>query len=145
VLRALLEGVALEMRLNLHLLERAGVEIREFRAVGGGARSRALTRLKADVLGRPVTTVEVTEAGCLGAAALACAARTGADVGEVAGSWVRTGPAVEPDPARARRYDGKFAEYLRLYPALREFHRAAGSRPVDRAANLQRTLVEETR
>jgi len=56
VLRALLEGVALEMRLNVDILEQAGLHVREFRAIGGGARSGALTQLKADVLGRPITS-----------------------------------------------------------------------------------------
>ena len=77
VLRALLEGVALEMRQNVELLARAGLVVREFRAIGGGAKSVALTQLKADVLGRPVTTLAVTEAACLGAAMLACAGHTG--------------------------------------------------------------------
>ncbi len=36
-LRALLEGVLLEMRVNTEILARSGVAIREFRATGGGA------------------------------------------------------------------------------------------------------------
>ena len=40
-----LEGVALEMRLNVDILEQAGLDIREFRAIGGGARSTVLTQL----------------------------------------------------------------------------------------------------
>ncbi len=122
ILRALLEGVALEMRLNVEILEASGVSVSEFRAVGGGARSGALTQLKADVLGRQITTVEVTEAGCLGAAVLACSAATGEKPETLAEKWVRTGPAVEPDPARAPHYAGRFEDYRRLYPALKQFH-----------------------
>ena len=107
VLRALLEGVAMEMRLNVDLLEQAGLAIDEFRAIGGGANSHVLTQLKADVLGRPITTLAVTEAGCLGVAMLACAAVTGASPRELVDTWVETRDAVEPDPARAARYDAE--------------------------------------
>lgn len=121
VLRALLEGVAFEMRLNVDILERAGLRIREFRAIGGGAKNLALTQLKADVLDRPITTLEVTEAGCLGVAMLACAAHTNAKPQELVAAWVKPASLVEPDPRRARRYAERFAAYQRLYPAVRDW------------------------
>ena len=121
VLRALLEGVALEMRLNVDILEHAGLEIREFRAIGGGAKSAALTQLKADVLNRPITTLAVTEAGCLGAAMLACAAHTGNRPQELATTWVKTTSVVEPDPRRAPLYSERFGAYKELYPLMRQF------------------------
>ncbi len=119
ILRALLEGVALEMRLNLDLLEQSGMPVRELRAIGGGARSRVWTQLKADVLDKPITPVAETEAGCLGAAILACAARTGASPAALAAGWVRPLAAVAPDPARAEFYARKFESYKLLYPALK--------------------------
>jgi len=118
VLRALLEAVALEMRLNLDLLAEAGLATHELRAIGGGAKSRALVQLKADVTGRAITTMAVTEAACMGAAMLAAAAHTGRPAAELTRQWVRPTGAVEPDPARAKRYDERFATYRRLYPAL---------------------------
>lgn len=121
VLRALLEGVALEMRLNVDILDRAGLAIREFRAIGGGAKNPVLTQLKADVLGRPITTLAVTEAGCLGVALLACAAHTGTAPQELVGSWVKPTSVVEPDPRRAKQYEEKFAAYRELYPAIRQW------------------------
>ena len=121
VLRALLEGVALEMRLNVDILQRAGLVIRQFRAVGGGAKSRALTQLKADVLDRPVTTLAVTEAGCLGVAMLACAADLGARCQELVNTWVKTTSVVEPDPRRAAVYRERFHAYQEVYPWMRRF------------------------
>ena len=122
VLRALLEGVALEMRLNVDILEQAGLDIREFRAIGGGAKSAALTQLKADVLNRPITTLAVTEAGCLGVALLACAADTGAKPHELVQTWVKPTSIIEPDPHRASIYDERFEAYRELYPLVREFY-----------------------
>jgi xylulokinase len=127
VLRALLEGVAFEMRLNVEILDRSGIRIDEFIASGGGAKSRSLTQLKADVLGRPITTLDVTETGCYGAALLAQAAHKGVDVREVARHQVRKSDAVEPDPVRAKYYQERFAAYKELYPALRRFQSHTGS------------------
>jgi len=121
VLRALLEGVALEMRLNVDILERAGLSVRQFRAIGGGAKNRALTQLKADVLNRPITTLAVTEAGCLGVAMLACAADTGTKPHQLVDTWVKTTSVVDPDPQRASVYDQRFCAYKEVYPLMREF------------------------
>ena len=121
VLRALLEGVAMEMRLNVEILDRAGLPIREFRAIGGGAKNPKLTQLKADVLDRPITTLAVTEAGCLGVALLACAADTGAAPRDLAAAWVKPQDVVEPDPRRAKVYREKSAVYQTVYPWLRKW------------------------
>ncbi|MEX0680215.1 MAG: FGGY-family carbohydrate kinase, partial [Balneolales bacterium] len=56
LIRALLEGVAFEMRLNLEILGNSGYQISEFRAVGGGAKSETWTQLKADVMDKKITT-----------------------------------------------------------------------------------------
>jgi len=125
VLRALLEGVAFEMRLNCDILQRSGVSIRELRATGGGARNAAWTQLKADVLDKPITSVGITECGAMGAALLAAAALS-ADSGTsrttaqaLAREWVQTGQVFEPDQSRAAHYRAQFEQYKRLYPALR--------------------------
>ncbi|MEA2012185.1 MAG: FGGY-family carbohydrate kinase, partial [Verrucomicrobiota bacterium] len=80
IIRALLEGVAFEMRLNIDILNASNIKIKELRAIGGGAKSSIWTQLKADVLNKPIVNVKVTEAGCLGAAALAFAAETKNDI-----------------------------------------------------------------
>jgi len=121
VLRAFLEGIALEMRLNVDILEDAGLNVREFRAIGGGAKNPILTQLKADVLGRPITTMAVTEAGCLGVAMLACAADTGAPLAQLVETWVKPQSVVEPDPKRAAFYQQRFQAYKELYPAIRDY------------------------
>lgn len=120
ILRALLEGVAFEMRLNLDILARSGCPIQELRAIGGGAKSKFWTQLKADILGTPITTLHVHEAGCLGAAMLARAADTGEPVTELASRWVQPAADCTPNPATSGYYDERFALYRQLYPALKE-------------------------
>jgi xylulokinase len=118
-LRALLEGVLLEMRVNTEILARSGVAIREFRASGGGTRSARWNQLKADVLGVPITTISTTEAGCCGAALLAAAAQLGVAVEQLAAAWVRPQAVFEPDAAKHAHYREQFVRYQRLYQAIR--------------------------
>jgi xylulokinase len=120
VLRALVEGVAMEMRLNLQILLESGLDVQQLRAIGGVAKSPAMVQLKADVLHRPITTMAVTEAGCLGVGMLACAADQSVSPRELAKSWIKTGPAIEPDARHAARYDALFNAYRDMYPAIRE-------------------------
>jgi xylulokinase len=137
VLRGLLEGVAFEMRLNLDIIEESGVLIGELIASGGGAKSRVLTQLKADVIGKPVHTLTVTETGCFGAALLARAAHTGTPVRELADRLVARADCVEPDPDRAAFYTERFAAYRRIYPALRsiqEFQNTLSNTPAKTSA-----------
>ncbi len=120
VLRALLEGLAFEMRRNLTILEGAGISVEELRVTGGGSLHRDVLQIRADVLGRDVVRVETAQAGCLGAALLACAAHTRTPVELLAAQWVRTGERVSPNPQNAAFYSDRFAAYLKLYPALRD-------------------------
>ncbi len=69
--RALLEGVAFMLRQNLEFIERTGMEIKEIRSTGGGARSRLWNQIKADVCNLPVVTLANEETGLLGDAILA--------------------------------------------------------------------------
>lgn len=119
-LKGLLEGVSFEMKLNVEMLAESGVQIDEFVATGGSARRAELVQIRADVLNRPITSVAVTEAGCLGVAMLACAAATGAALPEISGRWVQPVQVIEPNPQRAARYAEQFGFYRSLYPALRQ-------------------------
>ena len=119
ILRALLEGVAFEMRLNLSILEKSGIAINELRAIGGGGKSKVWTQLKANVLNKPITTVAVTEAGCFGVAMLAKSAITGIPVAEIISEWVKTSQTIFPQNESIEHYEKQFNTYLKLYPTLK--------------------------
>jgi xylulokinase len=119
ILRALLEGVAFEMRLNLEILEEAGCVINELRTIGGGSQSPPWNQLKADLLGRRLTRLDVFEAGCAGAAMLACAADTGRTLASIAAEWVKIRETYQPVPNNRARYDSEFDRYKRLRAAIR--------------------------
>ena len=118
ILKALLEGVAFEIKLNLDILKRSGYEIKELRLIGGGTKSQKLIQLKADVIGTPITLLDITEAGCLGVAILAKAACTGINPRVIAEDWIR--PVARIEPKNSDHYNRKFESYKKLYPALKE-------------------------
>ena len=132
LVRAALEGATFELRLNVERLATAGIPLAEVRCTGGGARSSAWVQLKADVLGRPMVLVDVTESGAFGAACLA-----GQAIGlfptaeEAARAFVRPARTVWPRAAMVARYEQAFARYRGLYPALRDLRAEAqaGGRP----------------
>lgn len=119
--KALIEGVTYELRLNLETLEEAaGVSIDRLRAVGGGARSKMWLQLKADITGKEVVSLAISECGCLGAAILA-----GVGVGEYSSVdeavelLVSEVDLFQPDSAMHDQYTERFSIYSELYPALK--------------------------
>lgn len=117
IMKALLEGVAFEIKLNLDILRESGYEVKELRVIGGGARSQRHVQLKADVIGMPITILDVTEAGCMGVAMLAKAYATGENVGKIAAAWVK--PVSKVEPKLKDHYDNRFNTYKMLYPSLK--------------------------
>jgi len=118
--KALLEGITYEIRLNMELWLKSGIHVEELRAIGGGARSEVWLQLKADIFNRPVIAAEVTEAAALGAAISAGVAtskyRTFHDATR---QTFRAGETFTPDPGRARIYDENFERYRNLYKTVK--------------------------
>jgi xylulokinase len=122
--KAILEGLTFELRVNLDLLKEGQVKIDELRAIGGGARSNMWVQLKADITGIPIVVPRITEAACWGAALLG---GVGAGVFGSAAQAMEGMPHLEqrfdPDPARAARYEERYALYREIYPAVRAISR----------------------
>ncbi len=132
-LRAILEGISYEMKLNLDVLTCAGVGVREFRAIGGGARSDFWLQLKADMYNRPVVRLKVAEAASLGMAiAAGVALGVYSSAREAAQALVAPQETFTPDPSRAAFYDEMLERYRQLYPALKAWQRAVGFRQEQR-------------
>jgi xylulokinase len=118
--RAILEAVAYMLKKNLDsvatLLEQP---ISELRCLGGGARSSLWMQIKADVLQKPVQTVRVEEAACLGAAILgAVACGVFSNYSEAVASMVHTQMSIWPNPNNRQVYAQGYAHYNQLYERL---------------------------
>lgn len=117
--RAVLEGVALNLRLILDALRSQGLRIPAMRLIGGGARLPLWRQILADTLGLPILLPDLlAEATSLGAAIAG-----GVGVGlypdfSVAQRFVRTHAAEEPDPARQAQYDALLPRFQGAYRAV---------------------------
>lgn len=117
--KSLLEGLAFEMRRYLELFNQIGAPVNELRCVGGGARSPAGLQLKADIYGRPVSTLRVREGACLGAALLAgTAVGVYGCVEEGIQRTVCNDKVYVPDKNRARQYEERYRAYCELHEML---------------------------
>ena len=121
ITKALLEGVALEMKLNLQLMENSGMKISMLIATGGGTRNPGWTQLKADVLNKKIVVREIREAGCFGAALLARSATENIPVEALLRQKASEAEEFTPNPENAGIYDKKFKAYEQLYPVLKQF------------------------
>lgn len=120
LVKALLEGTCFEIDLNVRALEKAGVPIDRLRATGGGSRSDAWLQLKADITGKPVVRLNISESGCQAGAMLGGAALgVWRDLAEAAAALVREGEGFEPRPEMQERYASLRACYAEFWPAIR--------------------------
>jgi xylulokinase len=121
--RALLEGVALEQAMVMAMIEQdAGIEVREFVAIGGGAESDLWCHIMADACGRIIKRSRTVEASSLGAAMCAAAGAgwfpsVATAAGAMAGEIARE---TEPRADRQARYAELLEIYREVYPKLRE-------------------------
>jgi len=119
LIRAMLEGVSYSLRDCLDIIEGLGVAVRSVRASGGGARSLFWRKLLANILDKPLVSLETQEGSAYGAALLALAG-TGeySSVPEVCRAAIHEVERIEPSPAEAAFYAQAHGVYQSLYPAL---------------------------
>ena len=112
IVKALLEGITYEQAAGLlHVIE-IDEQIEAFRSGGGGARSPAWLQIKANILGRPIETLEVENTACLGAALIAaCGIGVFESPQAAAAEVIRTRHRFEPDPSRHSEYRKKLELY----------------------------------
>ncbi len=118
--RALLEGIAMDLRRGAELLEQvSGDRIQEFRVGGGGSQSTLAVQILADVLGRPVRRPESVELSARGAAIVAAVAvGLHPSIDAAVDAMVPESPLVLPDPDRVALYDRLYKEVFE--PGLAE-------------------------
>lgn len=117
--KAMFEGFACELDLNIEAVERALGSIHGVRIFGGNSRHAFSVQIRADVTGKRFEALANPETVCLGAAMLAGVA-AGEFAGPAAAVATMTGgmKAFEPDPVTAAAYDKQKRSYRAVYPAL---------------------------
>jgi xylulokinase len=119
VIRAVLEGVTLNLRVILDAFRLQGTEISEVRLIGGGARGRFWNRIMADVYGLPVHRLAVLEE----ATSMGAAVTGGVGVGlypdfSIVEKMNPVVEVIEPDAASQAVYDEIYPIFEACYDAL---------------------------
>jgi xylulokinase len=122
--RSVMEGVTFGLRDSLELMREMGVEAREVRAIGGGAKNPLWRQIQADVFHLPVASLAADEGPAFGAALLAAVGAGFYDsVPQACRATVRIDSVVEPRRESAALYESLYGRYRELYPLLRDtFH-----------------------
>jgi xylulokinase len=117
--RAVLEGVAFNLRIILDALCEQGAAITSLRLIGGGARSSVWRQILADVFNLPILRPKLmVEATSLGAAIAG-----GVGIGlfkdySVANELVKVEPGEEPIAANVTRYQELYQVFQETYDSL---------------------------
>ncbi|HKW99612.1 MAG TPA: xylulokinase [Bryobacteraceae bacterium] len=120
MIRALIEGVSYSQKDCLDIIEQLGVTVNSVRISGGGARSPFWRQVLADVLDKPVVTLETQEGSAYGAVLLAMVG-TGAfaSVANACRAVIRETKLVGPRVDESAFYRDGHGIYRALYPALK--------------------------
>jgi xylulokinase len=124
ILKGILEGMTFYLKECVESLPATGIEIADFRAVGGGSKSDAWVQMCADIMGRPFVRPRITEAGALGAAIIAGVGKGVFPTYEAGvAAMVQLERTFEPDRRKEALYQGRFEKYRRLWPLMQEYLR----------------------
>ena len=118
--QAVLEGVAFGLRDSLEVARSLGIRIERTKICGGGAKSPLWRKIIANVMNLKVDVIESEEGPALGGAMLA-AVGCGEypDVDTIAEKLVKVVDTIEPDPELVEKYEERYQQFRKLYPAVK--------------------------
>jgi len=122
--QAVLEGVAFALRDSLEVAKSLGIELKSTKICGGGAKSPLWKKIVANVLNLRVEVPESEEGPSMGGAMLAAVAYGEyASVEEIAAKVVKVVETVEPEAELVAKYEERYQQFKRIYPACKPLFR----------------------
>jgi xylulokinase len=120
MVQAVLEGVSFAIRDSFEVAKSLGIPIERSKLCGGGARSPLWRKIFANVLNMALDIPHTEEGPGYGGAMLAMVG-CGEDesVGDCAARLVRVKETVLPDPKIAARYEERYQQFQKIYPAMK--------------------------
>jgi xylulokinase len=119
--KAVYEGIACELALNIGVLAQVCGEFDFIRISGGNTRWPFSVQLRADITGRTFYTMESKQSVCRGAAMLAgIASGVYKDCGDAVQKTVKIDKEYKPDMQVSVSYQKQKAMYIKLYPSLKK-------------------------
>ena len=118
--QAVLEGVAFALRDSLEVAKSLGINLTRTKICGGGAKNPLWKKIVANVLNLKVDVIESEEGPAMGGAMLAAVAcGEYGSVEEIASKVVKVVDTVEPEPELVARYEERYEQFKRIYPACK--------------------------
>ena len=118
--QAVLEGVAFGLRDSLEVARSLGIKIERTKICGGGAKSPLWKKIIANVMNLKVDVIESEEGPGYGGAMLAAVGCGEYEsVQEAADKLVKVVDTVEPDAKLVAKYEAKYQQFRKIYPALK--------------------------
>ena len=119
--QAVLEGVAFGLRDSLEVARSLGIKIERTKICGGGAKSPLWKKIIANVMNLKVDVIESEEGPGYGGAMLAAVGCGEYEsVQEAADKLVKVVDTVEPDEELVTKYEAKYQQFRKIYPALKD-------------------------
>ncbi|MCI8619597.1 MAG: xylulokinase [Oscillospiraceae bacterium] len=118
--QAVLEGVAFAIRDSVEVAKKLGISIPQSKICGGGAKSPLWKKIMANVLNVSLQCVASEQGPGLGGAMLAMVACGAfASVEEACDKLVTVSETIFPEPALAARYEARYQQFRKIYPACK--------------------------
>ena len=118
--QAVLEGVAFAIRDSVEVAKKLGISIPQSKICGGGAKSPLWKKIMANVLNISLQCVASEQGPGLGGAMLAMVACGAfASVEAACDKLVTVSETISPEPALAARYEARYQQFRKIYPACK--------------------------
>lgn len=127
--RAVLEGVSFSLRDCLEVIKQCGLELKDVRLIGGGAKSPLWSQILSDVLGIRMSKPATADSSFAGAMLAGIGVGIFSGFEEAVNKCVRINSTVVPDMDRHEHYEKLFVIYKEIQESL--------SRAYDRLAQLR--------
>lgn len=119
--QAVLEGVAFAIRDSVEVARSLGIDIRSSKICGGGARSPLWKKMIANILNVELECLECEQGPGMGGAMLAMVACGAYETVQAAcDAIVRVASRVTPEPELAARYEKRYQQFRKIYPACKQ-------------------------
>ena len=104
---------------NINSIQRIGIKLTDLRITGGGTKTPIWCQMQADIYKQPVSVLQTSETGCLGAAIYAgVGAGVYSDYEEAAKRAVYIKEVYTPNPDHFEAYDKGYKWFVTAYEAL---------------------------
>ena len=119
LVRAFMEGITLEVKDMINSMYACGAKIDEVRILGGPTRSELWNQIQADMYGRPVSTLKMSDAAVLGAAICAgVGSGVFSNIRDGVHGMVETERTYEPIAENMKVYEELYEVFCEIYDGL---------------------------